>query len=161
MLQLIDESNSSIFDKLVQDYEDEFSSITGKKKNQDGKYDLDVDWRSPNIGYYWQEDSNIVGFCIVDSVDDNLDIGEFYVVPAYREKGIGQNMAFAVFSQHPGPWQVRQIVHAELAKRFWRRVINDYTAGDYTESQVDDPTWGQVICQRFTSQPLIPIPNLN
>ena len=47
MLELINESNSHIFDELVQDYEDEFSSASGKKKNQDGKYSIDVDWRIP------------------------------------------------------------------------------------------------------------------
>ncbi len=160
MLQLICESNSYVFDQLVQDYEDEFSSITGKTKNQNGKYDLDVDWRAPNTGYYWEEDSCMVGFCIIDTVDDNLDVGEFYVVPAYRNKRVGQKMAFAVFNQHPGQWQVRQLLTAELAQKFWQRVINDYTGGNYAESQMDDPTWGQVICQRFTSQALIATPHL-
>jgi predicted acetyltransferase len=149
MLLQINESNSHIFDELVQVYEHEFSSITGKQRNQNGKYDLDVDWHAPNIGYYWQEDSNIVGFCIIDSVDDIFDVGEFYVVPAYRKNKIGQNMAFAVFNQHPGSWQVRQIANAESAKQFWRRVINDYTSVDYSESQIEDPTWVKVTCKRF------------
>ena len=37
MLELINESNSHNFDELAQDYEDEFSPNSGKKKNQDGK----------------------------------------------------------------------------------------------------------------------------
>lgn len=59
MLELINESNSHTFDELVQKYEDEFSPTSGKKKNQDGKYSIDVDWRTPNVGYYWKEDSKI------------------------------------------------------------------------------------------------------
>jgi hypothetical protein len=43
MLELINESNSYIFDELAQNYEDEFSPTSGKKKNQDGKYSIDVD----------------------------------------------------------------------------------------------------------------------
>jgi len=152
MLELINESNSHIFDELVQDYEDEFSSITGKKKNQDGKYSIDVDWHIPNIGYYWKEDSNIVGFCIVESIDGYSEIVDFYVIPAYRKKMIGKNMAFAVFNKHPGPWQVRQILGDELAKKFWRRVIGDYTNENYTELQIDDPTCGRRVCQRFNNQ---------
>ena len=35
MLELINESNSHIFDELAQDYEDEFSPTSGKKKNQE------------------------------------------------------------------------------------------------------------------------------
>lgn len=118
ILKLINESNSHIFDELVQDYEDEFSSITRKKKNQDGKYSIDVDWRIPNIGYYWKEGSKIVGFSIVESIDGYSEIVDFYVVPAYRKKMVGKNMAFAVFNKHPEPWRVRQIPSSEVATNF-------------------------------------------
>jgi hypothetical protein len=37
------ESNSHIFDVLAQEYEDEFSPTSGKKKNQNRKYSIDVD----------------------------------------------------------------------------------------------------------------------
>ena len=67
MLELINESNSHIFDELAQTYEDEFSATSGKTKNQDGKYSIDVDWRTPNVGYYWKESSQIVGFSILDA----------------------------------------------------------------------------------------------
>jgi hypothetical protein len=40
MLGVINESNSHVFDELAQDYEDEFSSISIKKKNQDAKYSI-------------------------------------------------------------------------------------------------------------------------
>ena len=43
MLELINEKNSNFFDELAQNYEDEFSAITRKKKNQDGQYSIDVD----------------------------------------------------------------------------------------------------------------------
>ena len=49
MLELINESNSYIFDELAQDYENEFSPTSGKKKNQEGKYPIDVDWYTPNL----------------------------------------------------------------------------------------------------------------
>lgn len=68
MLERINESNAYIFDELVQNYEEEFSSISGKKKNQDGKYSVDVDWRFPNFGYYWKEGSKVVGFSIVTAI---------------------------------------------------------------------------------------------
>ncbi|NBX70086.1 MAG: GNAT family N-acetyltransferase [Proteobacteria bacterium] len=92
MLELINESNSDIFDELAQDYEDEFSPTSGKKKNQDGKYSIDVDWHTPNIGYYWQEGSKIVGFSIIEPINGYSEIVDFYVVPAYRKKMIGKNI---------------------------------------------------------------------
>jgi predicted acetyltransferase len=151
MLKLIEESNFNIFDELVQDYEEEFSPLTGKKKSHEGKYSVDVDWRPPNVGYYWEEDSHVVGFCIVDLVDNFWDIAEFYVIPAYRMKKIGKKMAFSIFQKHQGQWQVRQILGAESAQKFWRRIISDFTNGNYIELQIDDAKWGQVVCQRFVN----------
>ena len=152
MLELINESNSHIFDELAQEYEHEFSSISGKKKNQDGKYSIDVDWHIPNFGYYWKENTNTVGFCIVEVIDGYFEIVDFYVIPAYRKKMVGKNMAFAVFNKHPGLWRIRQISGSELATKFWRRVIGDYTNENYTESQIDNPPWGLSICQIFNNQ---------
>lgn len=152
MLDLINELNSHIFDELVQDYEDEFSLISGKKKNQDGKYSIDVDWRIPNIGYYWKENSKIVGFSIVEYIDDYSEIVDFYVIPDYRKKMVGKNMAFAVFNKHPGSWRVRQILGSELATKFWRRVIGEYTNENYTELQIENPPWGLSVCQKFNNQ---------
>lgn len=152
MLELINESNSYIFDELAQDYEDEFSPTSGKKKNQDGKYSIDVDWHIPNQGYYWKEGSKIIGFSIVEPIDGYSEIVDFYVVPAYRKKTIGKNMAFAVFNKRPGLWRVRQIPGSEAATKFWRRVISEYTNENYTESQIENPPWGLSICQQFNNQ---------
>ena len=151
-IERINELNSLIFDELVQEYEDEFSSVSGKKKNQEGKYSVDVDWRSPNIGYYWKEDSAIVGFSLIETIDGFFEIVDFYVIPAYRGKMIGKNMAFAVFDQHPGPWRIRQISGSQLAAKFWRRVIGEYTNENFTETQIDNPPWGTSVCQIFNNQ---------
>lgn len=152
MLELINELNSYIFDELAQKYEDEFSPTSGKKKNQDGEYFIDVDWRPPNIGYYWKEDSKIIGFSIIESIDGYSEIVDFYVVPAYRKKRVGKNMAFAVFNKHLGSWRVRQIAGFEAATIFWRRVISEYTNENYTELQIENPPWGLSLCQQFDNQ---------
>lgn len=150
--RFLHELNSHIFDELAQDYEDEFSLISEKKKNQDGKYSVDVDWRFPNVGYYWKEGSKIIGFSIVESIDGYSEIVDFYIVPAYRKKMAGKNMAFAVFNKHLGPWRVRQIPGSEVATKFWRRVIADYTNENYTELQIENPPWDLSVCQQFDNQ---------
>ena len=152
MLQKITDLNSSIFDQLIQAYEEEFAPITGKKKNQDGKFSLDSDWKPPNEGFYWSEKGDIVGFCVKGSNGGYLDILEFYVVPAFRGKGIGEKMACAVFDIYPGKWQVRQIKGADEAREFWRKIISKYTSGNFKEGVFTDPHWGLVTCQRFESK---------
>ena len=49
---MITPSNTALFDRLVQEYEEEFVPITGKKRGEDGRYALDSDWKAPNEGYY-------------------------------------------------------------------------------------------------------------
>lgn len=152
MLIPISEDNCQLFDLLVQKYEEEFASLTGKKKNSEGKYELDSDWKEPNQGFYWKEDSQVKGFCVKTTVEGRSDISEFYIVPKDRKKGIGRKFAFAVFDAFPGKWQVRQIQGAEDAKKFWRRIIGQYTDDNYIESEEKDPTFGIVTCQKFSSK---------
>lgn len=149
MLQKITPSNSSVFDRVVQDYEEEFSVITKKKRDESGKFPLDSDWKPPNEGFYWLENTEIVGFCLKGKVGAFFDIPEFYIIPTYRNKGLGEKMAFAVFDQFPGKWQVRQMKGAEKAREFWRKIIDKYTSGNFTEIEFEDPYWGHVTCQRF------------
>lgn len=152
MLEAITKENASIFERLVQDYEEEFSPITGKKKGKNGMFPLDSDWRAPNQGFYWIEDEKKVGFCIKGTCDSYSDISEFYVIPSSRGHGAGKRFAFAIFDLFPGDWQVRQIENADLAKKFWRSVIKDYSSGAFKEEIREDPHWGKVTCQRFTSR---------
>lgn len=136
----------------LEDYEDEFSSLTGKKKNMEGRYRIDVDFRPPNTGYYWQEDTIIASFSIIEPLDGYNEIVDFYVIPALRNKRVGKKMAFALFDKHRGPWRVRQIPGSEAASVFWRSVIGEYTRGNYSESQIENPPWGLSICQTFNNK---------
>jgi len=63
------------------------------------------------------------GFCVVTQTQGRYDIGEFYILPCYRKKGLGQQFAFYIFDAFPGKWQVRQIISAKGAISFWRKVI--------------------------------------
>lgn len=126
--------------------------ITGKKRGKDGRYALDSDWKAPNEGYYWLEEGEVAGFCVKGSEGDFSDIFEFYIVPDFRKRGIGEKFAHAVFSRFPGKWQVRQIEGADAARVFWRKVIGSYTSGNIEEIEFPDPYWGPVTSQRFEAR---------
>jgi predicted acetyltransferase len=51
---------------------------------------------------------------------------------------VGRAAAVALFNRFPGRWEVAQLEANTAAQAFWRRVIGDYTGGDYTERWVDD-----------------------
>jgi len=68
---------------------------------------------------------------------------------------MGKTLAFAMFDQFPGPWQVRQIPTAKEAIAFWRSIISEYTNNNFKEDYVVDPHWGNVLRQTFESQNLL------
>lgn len=145
----INHQNSHIFEVFEQDYEAEFSAITKKEPNAEGRFAIEADWKKPNSGFFFFTDGKPAGFVIRTIIDRRSDIAEFYILPCYRKKGFGKTMAFAIFDLFPGLWQVRQILAATDAITFWRTIIHEYTNGNYTEDQVNDPQWGMVMRQMF------------
>lgn len=147
----ITKSNAHIFDVLVQDYEAEFSAITGKEPRSNGYFPLEADWTEPYEGFYLFTEEKPAGFAIKGTIEGRSDIAEFYILPCYRKRGFGKILAFALFNRFPGPWQVRQIQGATEANLFWTRIIREYTHGAYREDRIDDPYWGTVTRQLFES----------
>jgi predicted acetyltransferase len=148
----ITDENAHIFDIFEQDYESEFSAITEKEPDAEGRFAIDADWRFPNSGFYLFLDHIPAGFAVIGNLEGRSDIGEFYILPCYRNKGLGKQFAFAIFDLFPGPWQVRQIPTALKAIDFWRTVIKEYTDGAFTEDLVEDVHWGKVLRQCFESR---------
>jgi predicted acetyltransferase len=159
-------ANAHIFDVFEQDYEAEFSKVTQKEPNVDGRFTIEADWKPPYHGFYLFKGALPTGFAIRGVAHDpsnnpRSDMAEFYILPRYRKKGYGKYLAFALFDTFPGPWQVRQIRRTTEAIEFWRRVIFEYTQDNYTEVQIEDPHWGEVLCQLFESRVTKPLKDSN
>ena len=92
-------------------------------------------------------DDKIAGFVLVSShilLQENEGgkcIKEFFVLKNYRRRGVGTRAATAVFSLHPGRWEVRVVKTNPKAERFWESVISAYTAGNYKTGYRDDAVW--------------------
>lgn len=69
------------------------------------------------------------------------NVAEFYVVPEHRRREIGRRAAGALFDRFPGRWEVAQLRGNIPAQYFWRRVISDYTGGDFEERDVEPDQW--------------------
>jgi predicted acetyltransferase len=61
-------------------------------------------------------------------------ITEFFVMRNYRCQGIGRTVAKRIFDMFPGKWRVSQMEKNIPSQEFWRRVISEYTDGEYTET---------------------------
>jgi predicted acetyltransferase len=55
----------------------------------------------------------------------------------YRRKGIGRSMAEQVFQFHKGQWEIYQKENNKPAQAFWRKIISDYTNGQFKERRED------------------------
>lgn len=70
-------------------------------------------------------------FEVMPEVDWNM--GEFFIVAKFQRSGIGREVAKQIFDKFPGEWSVGAIVQNKSALQFWRKVINEYTKGKFTE----------------------------
>lgn len=156
-LESVTPENRHLYDRMVQYYECEFSSITLKKPDSEAVFSLDTELGENVLGFISLIDGIPSGLAAVkDHGDHRFEICEFFVVPCFRRQMVGSSMAEAIWEKLQGFWEVKQIQGADGALSFWRRLISGYTRGNYEEDMFVDPVWGKVTRQRFQSVPGIP-----
>nr|WP_249745392.1 GNAT family N-acetyltransferase [Mesobacillus boroniphilus] len=77
-------------------------------------------------------DGELAGFAMVESGNPNV-ILEFFIMRKFYRRGFGKIAAIKLFDQFPGKWSITQVEKNEPARNFWRKVIGDYTGGNYIE----------------------------
>jgi len=104
---------------------------------------------------YWTEqerfpfliklDGNYAGFALIRKITQRelnikhyYSMAEFFVMKKYRKSGVGRHAAFYLFNSFPGKWEVAEMEENVPAQNFWRKIISEYTKGDYKEVQVED-----------------------
>lgn len=129
-----------ILHNIMQFYIYEFSQyIPAIRLEENGSYkpfNLKNYWENENAhAFFIKVDSELVGFAIVERGvnDDPHSINEFFVMKKFIGKGYGAIAATELFKKFPGNWKITQIHNNYPAQAFWRKVINQYTNGDYTE----------------------------
>ena len=60
------------------------------------------------------------------------EMAEFFVLRAYRRRGIGTHVARALFARFPGRWELSILSWNVTAQPFWRRVIRRVAVGRIT-----------------------------
>lgn len=164
-LEPIEASAAPVLTRLMQLYAYDFSEIFDSDINEEGLY------RAPDVQQYFGAsgrhpffvtvDGRLAGLVIVDEksrfghLEEPRDVAEFFVLRRYRRAGVGRTVAERVFSRFPGKWEVRQMMKNVPGTEFWRRVIDRYTMGVFTETIMDDERWRGPV-QRFDNRPGAP-----
>jgi len=136
----------SILEEMMQVYFHEMSQYNGDLPNNDGIYD------NPYLYLYWEEDSRIpyfimednepIGFALVNDfvIDEDFkaefSIAEFYIIQSYRKRNIGKQAAFQIFNKFQGKWEIRQEITNLDAQHFWRKIITEFTKGNFEEKEI-------------------------
>ena len=79
--------------------------------------------------------NKLLGFVMINEYVQKCDkghsIAEFMIIPKYRRKGIGRQVAEKCFDEYEGAWEVSPSQGSERAYKFWENVINNYTHNNY------------------------------
>lgn len=128
---------------LFQLYAHDFSEFHSVEPGPDGRFgypDLPLYWNEPGrYPFLIKVDGKLAGFALIRKLspmagsDAIWDMAEFFVLRAYRRRGVGMEAACSLCRQFPGPWQVRVMRTNQTAHRFWQRAIAEF-AGDAVSS---------------------------
>ena len=118
---------------------------------------LDVWWREPRslFPYLILVDGCPAGFNLVaarsrlpKTIQADFVVHEFFVLHAYRGKGVGEKAVVDGFVKHRGKWEIVTYPNHVRAIAFWRRVINRYSRTEYSENEMDH-AWGRKVVFSF------------
>jgi predicted acetyltransferase len=144
--------------RMLELYQYELSDTWHQDLDALGRYGYDLSRHREARRFFayaaLDEDSGYIGFALVAPAavtrSDGLWMEQFFVLKRHRGCGAGRKLANFVFARHPGPWEVGQMKANVTAQAFWRKVVSDFTNGQYTELQVTEGWW-QGVVQQFTA----------
>jgi predicted acetyltransferase len=152
----------SILRNLLELYEYDESEFTARDVDEHGLFGYKY------LDHYWTEegrhpflirvDGNLAGFALVNQHSlldtDARVIAEFFILRKYRRSGVGEEAACQVFNRLPRKWEVAQAEYNHAAQAFWKKVIDRYTGGRFTETVLDNDRWqGPVLSFDNTIKP--------
>ena len=87
--------------------------------------------------YFIKMGDKLIGFVMVNEnlkiYSNGKSIAEFLILPSYRRKKIGKQVAIAIFGMYLGNWEVEPIENSIQAYKFWQNTIKEYTNNNYEE----------------------------
>jgi len=147
--------NQPILANLMELYLYDFSEIVGDDCSDNGLFGyppLDLYWLvTGRHAFLVRVDSRLAGFVLVkegslylDNPADNdipMQVAEYFILRKYRRQGLGTQVAWKIFDRFPGRWEIAEIVENTSAQVFWRKIIGQYTNGQFSELLLNNEHW--------------------
>ena len=118
----------SLFEESMYDFNE--MNIEGLFEYKEfGLYFTDVN----RYAYFIKEKGNnkLLGFVMLRKDGNNYNLTEFMIIPKYRRKGLGREVALMVFKMYRGNFEVSPSFGSKGAFNFWESVIKEYTNNNY------------------------------
>jgi predicted acetyltransferase len=156
----VSKNEKEILRNLLEKYLYEFSQYENTDTNDLGLYGydyLDNYWTEKNrFVYFIKIDNKLAGFIMVNDyreikIETNYTISEFFVMYKYRNMGVGTYVIKEIFRRFNGKWQLMYHPKNIISKKFWNKVVKEYTKGKYeiikdnTGAKYTDETIGEVL----------------
>ncbi len=103
------------------------------------------------LDYYWTEagrypylitvDGNLAGFALIRTLKQNdltFEVAEFFILKKYRNSGVSKLFITELFSLHQGNWIINTPIKNIPAQRFWRKIANGESKGEFKEYLIED-----------------------
>lgn len=157
-VELTDISNKFIINNIYPLYLHDLSGIWGWKPNSYGIFEeddtktlndqnkvFDIWWEKPSVlfPYLIRVDSITAGLAMVATppytYGSDFYMNEFFVLKPFRGKDVAERAATLVFDKHVGSWEIQTnpTERNKRAQAFWRRTVNHYASGLYTQELVE------------------------
>ena len=102
---------------------------------------LGICWEKPGLLFPFliRVDGHAAGFALVGASPGHAPQGrdfyvhEFFLMRPFRGRGVAADAVMEVFERLPGRWELRTQPTNARAKSFWRKTLNHYAAGHFTE----------------------------
>ena len=130
-------TNKKIIENLLQLYLSDISTYFPMDMDQKtGKYIYDdinkyFDKDNCDSAYIIKYENKISGFMFIDKKDDEYVVQEIFILNEYKRKGIGEEVIKRIFDKNRGNWLIKALPCSLPAEKFWTRVVEKYTNGNY------------------------------
>lgn len=135
----------SCVEMLMQFYHYDASEWISMDVTDNGRYafrSIERFWQSTDqFPFVILVNGAIAGFAVVDkevtSAGADFNVAYLFVLRRFRGHSVGRIAAQKLFTQFSGRWEVYQVEQNVDAIRFWRRVIGDFTQGNFEERALE------------------------
>ena len=138
--------DEQVLENLFQLYLHDMSRYTRFQISEHGIFNSDPEiikayFNQPqHYPYFIKCGDDLAGFALVRRYpyDSNLiDMGQFFVLGAYKRTGVGRAAFQLCLKAHVGQWLIRVLPENLAAKEFWRNVVSEQTRGLFDTTSSD------------------------